>query len=61
MPKPMQPIDVVRQGQRQGIGMARFRVTREDAQRIKDAERSGGQQAGLVVLLRILYKPKKNA
>jgi len=45
---------VVQDAHKNGAVANRFRVTREEAERIRRAEAKGGQQAGLVVVLQIL-------
>jgi hypothetical protein len=37
----------------------RYRISREDAERVRQAEKIGGQQAGLRVLLEMLFKPRR--
>jgi len=54
--KPARPVDVVNQGIKAGVSVGRFRVSPQDAKRIRAAEVRGGQQAGLAVVLQILHE-----
>jgi hypothetical protein len=51
MPAPMKLTDVRNSAIRQGVSSNRFSVTREEAARIRKAERNGD---GLIVVLQIL-------
>lgn len=56
MAKPSQTplIDLGRNAARQGVATSRFSVSLEEAKAIREAERKGGREAGLVTVLRIL-------
>lgn len=54
MPKPARPVDVVNQAAKNGVGMARFRIRRDQAAEIKKLEREHGQDAALRYLLSII-------
>jgi hypothetical protein len=45
---------------RNGAVASRFQVSRSEADEIRKAEARGGQQAGLVVVLRLLRERKKS-
>jgi len=46
--------DLSRKAAQQGIATSRFRVTPDEAKRIREAEAAGGHQAGLALVLQIL-------
>jgi hypothetical protein len=52
--RPARPVDVVNAGIKAGTSTALFKVSRQDADRVRAAEAAGGQLAGLAVLLRVL-------
>jgi hypothetical protein len=58
MPKPMRPHDVVNAAAKQGVGMARFRISREAGAEIKRIEREQGHDAALRLVLGLLRRSK---
>jgi hypothetical protein len=52
--RPARPVDVINSVARQGTSTSLFKVSRVQADAIRAAEVTGGQIAGLAVLLRIL-------
>ena len=50
---------LVQGAHRMGAISNRFRVSNEEAQRIRDAEKSGGQEAGLKIVLQILREKNR--
>ena len=54
MKKPLRTL--VEGAYKNGVSLQRHRITREDAERVRAAEKVGGQQAGLRILLEILFK-----
>lgn len=55
MPAPMKLIDVRNSALKSGVSCNRFKISRQDAKRIRQAEQNDD---GLRVLLEILFKPK---
>jgi len=55
MTKPKTPVlDLATKAARQGSATAKFRVTPDEAKRIREAEATGGQSAGLKIVLQLL-------
>jgi hypothetical protein len=55
--KPLRPVDVANQAIKAGVGVQRYRISREDGERIKKLERTNPELA-LAELLRILRGTK---
>jgi hypothetical protein len=53
-------LDLAGKPAKHGVSVQRFKISREDAARVKEAERVGGQRASLRVLLEILFGIKVN-
>jgi hypothetical protein len=51
---------LVQDASRSGAVANRFQVSREEAERIRKAERQGGHQAGLVVVLQLLREKNQD-
>lgn len=54
MPRPLKAYDVIRGAAKDGVSVARFKITQADGQKIKDVERTQGHDAALTALLRLL-------
>lgn len=51
-------LDFIHNVSRAGVGTMRLRISKEEAERIRAAERKGGQAAGVQVILELLRKPQ---
>lgn len=47
---------LVENAHKNAVCIQRYRISRQDAERVRQAENIGGRQAGLRVLLEILFK-----
>jgi hypothetical protein len=59
MPAPLRLVDVANSALKQGVSTGRFKISQEDAARIRAAEKRG-HDAGLRVLLEVLFSSRKN-
>lgn len=49
------PYDTIKTAVRSGVGVSRFRITREQAEEIKRVQKEEGHQAATLALLRMLW------
>jgi hypothetical protein len=54
MPRSVRPVDVANQAIRNGVGSARFKISREQADKLRKIEARDGKEAGLTFLLKLL-------
>ncbi len=54
MPKPLKAYDVIRGAVKDGVSFARFRISKQDGERIREIERQHGRDQALAELLSVL-------
>jgi hypothetical protein len=54
LPRPLKPYDVIRKAVKDGVSVARFKISGANGQKIEDLERTQRRDAALAALRRLL-------